>query len=138
MLCVIIIIFFVAIISLFGMVMFRAWKLSKQATENSLEEKNIIPQIYFRRVEKIVLYLAKRLVQTIVLVSVKYSFTAWLKVKKWASDKLPKAYKFLKKQEEIEFSKNSFLRRAIIESKIKIRNIKEKVRREHEKNNLPK
>jgi len=128
-----IIIFFIAIISIFGMMMFRAWEIKTSRIEKPLLKRKIFPEIYFRHVEKIMLYLAKHIIQWIVLMAVKYWFIIHTKTKKWAGRKLPKIYEFFKKKsKDINQQKNSFVQKAILESKIKIKHIREKVRKDHE------
>lgn len=130
---VIIIIFFIAIISLLGMLMFRAWEIKTSQIEKSLLEREIFPKIYFRHVEKIMLYSTKQGILWVVLVVVKYWFILHVKTKKWTGKNLPKIYKFFRiKTKDIGQQKSSFVSRAIFESKIKIKHIREKVRKEHE------
>ena len=113
--------------------MFRAWEIKTSRFEIPTSSKSIVPEIYFRHIEKIVLYLTKHIIQWIVLMVVKYWFTISTKIKKWTGKKLPKISKFFKqKQKDISQKKKSFIRRAVLESKIKIRYIKEKVRKDHE------
>jgi hypothetical protein len=113
--------------------MFRAWEMSKVEVENPLPTRKIIPEIYFRHVEKIMLYLTKHIIQWVILVAAKYYFILSTKGKKWIKDNLPKIYKFLKnKTNETQPENNSFFRRAVLESRVKIRKVKEKVKREHE------
>ena len=130
-----IIIFSIAILSLFGMMLFRAWEVRQKESENPLPSRKIVPEIYFRHVEKIMLYLTKYIVQSIVLVTVKYWFIVYTKASKWIGENWPKMYSFFKKKEEDNTPphKNSFIQRAIVESKIKIRHMKEKVLKEHAK-----
>ena len=126
------IIFFIAIISLFGMMMFRVWEIKKLQTEEELSKRKIVPEIYFRHVEKIMLYLAKHIIQTIVLLVVKGYFILSTKTKRWAGKNWPKVYKFFRKDKEVvENPTNSFFQKAVMESKAKIRSIKEKVRKDH-------
>lgn len=114
------------------MLIFRAWKIRTARVEKPLPNIEIFPKMQFRHVEKLMLYLTKHVIQWIVLVVVKYWFIIYTKTKKWAGKKLPKIYEFFKdKSQNINHQKNSFVRRAILESKIKIRRIKEKVKREH-------
>ncbi|HLP86707.1 MAG TPA: hypothetical protein VK153_02420 [Candidatus Paceibacterota bacterium] len=131
-----IIIFSIAILSLFGMMLFRAWEIRKIKDENSLPNRKIIPEVYFRHVEKIMLYLTKYVIQSIVLVVVKYWFIAYTKTSKWISENWPKVHNFFQKKPEDNTipRKNSFVQRAILESKIKIKRMKEKVLREHGEN----
>lgn len=129
-----IIIFLIAVISLFGMIIFQAWEMSKVETENPSPTRKIIPEIYFRHVEKIMLYLTKHIIQLVVLVVVKYYFILSTKAKKWIANNLPKVYKFFnKKVANDQPQKNSFFRKAVLESKIKIKKIKDNVKKEHEK-----
>jgi len=125
-------IFFVAIIALFGMVMFRAWEIKSGQTEKPVSLRNIFPEIYFRHTEKIVLYLARHTIQWIVLMVVKYWFISLTRTKKWFDKKLPKIRVSIEK-----LSKNGngikkiFAHRSVIELKTKIKHIREKVRKEH-------
>ena len=126
------IIFLIAIISLFGMLMFRAWEIKTSRVEEPISEKSKLPKIYFRHVEKIMLYLAKHIIQWIVLISVKYGYIALTKVKKWIKNNLPKINNFFRDGvDKVKQYRNPFISRAILESKVKIRRIKEKVKKEH-------
>jgi uncharacterized protein YpmB len=131
---IIIIIFFVAIVLIFGMLFFRAWEINNSHVLKPEASKKVIPEIYFRQTEKIMLYLTKHIIQWIVLITVKYWFIVSTKTQKWICKNLPKIDNYFKKvPKEIDDSKGvSFVKRAVIESKIKIRRIKEKVRKEHE------
>lgn len=126
-----IIIFFVAIIVAFGMLNYRAWKIRTLRVESPIIDPNREP-VSFRHIEKIMLYLTKHILIWIVLSVVKLWFIITTKTKKWIVDKWPKIYHSLKRQPgHATENKNSFMSRAILESKIKIRRIKEKVRRDH-------
>ena len=82
------------------------------------------------------LYLTKHAVQWTVLVVVKYWFTLTTKTRGWASKNLPKVHKFFTKTEKVQDpQKRTFVERAILESKIKIKKVKERVRKEHEERN---
>lgn len=116
--------------------MFRAWEIRTLQINKPLPEHRVFPKLYFRHVEKIMLYLTKHIIQWIVLVVVKYWFILTTKAKKWGENNLPKVYLFFKgkpKEETEDKTKHSFVRRAVLESKTKIRHMKEKVRMEHEK-----
>ncbi|MFA5838934.1 MAG: hypothetical protein WC849_03280 [Candidatus Paceibacterota bacterium] len=64
---------------------------------------------------------------------VKFWFIIYAKTKKWTGKNLPKIYEFFKeKTKDISQQENSFIQRAILESKIKIKHIREKIRRDHE------
>jgi len=126
------IIFLVAIISAFGMLFFRAWKIRENKNEESIYSIRVIPEIYFRQVEKIMLYLTKYIVQWLVLNTVKYWYIVTIKTKKLISQKLPKLHNYFKRKPNDDgIQKTSFIKRAVIESKIKIRRIKEKVKKDH-------
>jgi hypothetical protein len=130
---IIIIIFFISILLVFGMLFFRTWEINNSHVLKPEAPKKVIPEIYFRQIEKIMLYLTKHVVQWIVLVVVRYWFIISTKTKKWVCKNLPKVNKYFKKApKEIDDKRISFVKRAVIESKIKIRRIKEKVRKEHE------
>lgn len=130
---IIIILFLIAIILAFGMLMFRAWEIKTLRTEPTISPRNLIPEMYFRHVEKFMLYLTKHVIQWIVLIVVKYWFIIYTKTKKWTGKKLPKIYEFFKeKTKDISQQEISFIQKAILESKIKIKHIREKVRKEHE------
>jgi len=130
---IIIILFLIAIILAFGMLMFRAWEIKTTQIEKPLSTQNIFPEIYFRHVEKFMLYLTKHVIQWIVLMIVKFWFIIYAKTKKWTGKNLPKIYEFFKeKTKDISQQENSFIQRAILESKIKIKHIREKIRRDHE------
>ena len=130
---IIIILFLIAVILAFGMLMFRAWEIKTLRTEPTISPRNLIPEMYFRHVEKFMLYLTKHVIQWIVLMVVKFWFIIYAKTKKWTGKKLPKIYEFFKeKTKDISQQENSFIQRAILESKIKIKHIREKIRRDHE------
>lgn len=128
-----IIIFFVAIIAAFGMITFRAWKIKTLRVESPLIVGGDNPKISFRHVEKIVLYLTKHILLWVVVSTAKFWFISTTRTKKWVSDKWPKIHNFFKrKPKDILKNKNSFINRVILESKIKIKRIKEKVKKDHE------
>lgn len=125
-------IFFLAIILAFGMITFRAWEIrTMRIKEENIESK--IPEISFRHVEKSMLYLTKRVIQGVVLVIAKQWFIATTKTKKFVTDKWPKVSNYFKKKGSAtnNTQKPSFFQKALIESKFKIKRIKEKVKREH-------
>lgn len=129
----IITIFFIAIIGAFGMLVFRAWEIRTNRIQ--IEEENIphTGKINWREVEKIALHLIKHVIQSIVLFIVKYWFLVITKTRIWVQNKLPKVFNFFqKKASSIDPRKISFVQRAIIESKIKIKRVKESIKKEHE------
>ncbi len=130
----IIIIFFIAILTAFGMLTYKAWELRTLRAPKE-EGGNIqLPELHFRHVEKNMLYLAKHLIQGMVLAVVKYWFILATKTRKWVADRWPKIHNYFKKDQESPTSEKpaSFVSRAILESKAKIQRIKEKVKKEHE------
>ena len=113
--------------------MYRAWEIKTSRVEKPGPDKKVFPKIYFRHVEQVMLYLIKRGVQWVVIIVVKYWFIIATKIRKWGSKNLPKIFSFFKKKtKDFDQQKRSFVRKAVLESKAKIRRIKEKVRREHE------
>ncbi|MDE2031319.1 MAG: hypothetical protein KGI58_03640 [Patescibacteria group bacterium] len=131
-----IIIFFIAITVAFGMLMYKAWEIRTMRASIQENSVNNIPNISFRHIEKNMLYITKHIVQSIVLVVVKYWFIFITRIKKWFSTNWPKAHNYFKKKSESTetVKKPTFLRRAVLESQAKIKRIKEKVQEEHEEN----
>lgn len=129
----IIILFSVSIILAFGMIFLKAWKI--QTNPNQVEENKInIPELPFRHLEKNMLYFIKHLLQGIILVFVKYWFIVLTKTKKWFNEKLPKINAYFKKnKDKVTSYRHSFVKKAILESRVKIKHIKEKVINEIDK-----
>jgi hypothetical protein len=126
------IIFFIAIVFAFGMLTFRAWELRKGHAILPSGTTEKAQEFSFRQLEKYMLYLTKRAIQWIVLVVVKYWFIALTKFKKWVADKWPRVHAFFAPTPKpTNTTRPSYMRRAVVESKIKIRRVKEKVKREH-------
>jgi hypothetical protein len=128
----IIIIFAIAIIGAFGMLVFRAWEIRTNRISTENEKRKYTTELSFRRIEKIFLFVAKYTIQGIVLFSVKTWFLITTKAKVWFQNKLPKINKFFQKKASADSRKISFIQRAVIESKIKIKRAKEKIKQEHE------
>lgn len=131
---IIIVIFFISIILAFGMLSFRAWQIRTARVSIPDNKDGALPNITFRHVEKSMLYLTKHVIQGIVLACVKYWYILVTKTKKSISDKWPRIHSYFQKNNELpsEPSKPSFFQKAILESKAKIKRIKEKVKNEHE------
>jgi len=130
-------IFIVSTISLFGMLWYRAWEIQTKGVSNFNPQRNIPPEIYFRQIEKIMLYLTKHAVQWIVLFVAKYWFIIAAKANNWVTKNLPKINKFFTKKEKGQDpTKRTFVERAILESKIKIKRVKERVKKEQEEKNV--
>ncbi len=123
-----VIIFILSIVSAFYMLLLKAYKIRR--THNiSLENK--IPVFPFRHLEKIMLYFIKYIIQTFVFIFIKYWFIIIAKIKKWFIDKWPKINSYFKKKPDLNKPyRHSFFQKAILESKAKIKSIKEKVDKE--------
>ena len=122
---------------MFGMLIFQAWKIDRMENENSMSTRKMIPEIYFRHVEKIMLYSAKYIIQWILLTTIKFYFIVSTKIKIWISKNLPKVNNIFKKKIDGDVSeKSSFLKKALLELKVKTKKIKEKVKKEHGENNI--
>lgn len=130
----IVVIFFIAIITAFGMLLYRTWEIRTNRIQ--IENVNIIPpvsEISFRYVEKNAMYLIKHLIQGIVLIVIKYWLIMITKLKKWIGENWPKVDNFFKKKpQSSEGVGISFTQRAILESKSKIKKLRKKIEEEHE------
>ena len=115
------------------MLLYRSWELRTSRIAVKEETEKFTPELSFKYIEKIFLYIAKHTIQSIVLFSVKTWFLLTTKLKIWIQNKLPKIDKFFKKKESdgTDSRKISFVERAILESKIKIKRVKEKIKNEH-------
>lgn len=121
-----------AIFIAFGMVTFRTWKIKTDRIDAPLETEPKNPKISFRHVEKILLYLAKHLFLFIVLSAARYWYLITTKLNKWIIENWPKVYRiFVKKSDNLQANKKSFISRVVLESKIKMKRIKEKIKQDH-------
>lgn len=103
---IIIILFFIAIILAFIMLSYQAWEIKTLRTDKNNNEHRIMPEIYFRHLEKTALYLIKNIVQWVILMAVKYWYVSSTKTKKWINKNWPKIANFLKtKAKDIDFKK---------------------------------
>ncbi|MFA6089653.1 MAG: hypothetical protein WC755_07360 [Candidatus Woesearchaeota archaeon] len=128
-----IIIFIISAIGALGMLLFRSWEIKTSRIIIEEEKANFTPELSFRNIEKIILYITKHIIQWVVLFSVKVWYKIETKVKFLIKNKLPKINNFfIKKNNNIDSRKISFVQRAVIESKIKIKKVKEKIKKEHE------
>jgi hypothetical protein len=125
-------IFFVALFFAFGMLTYRAWELktSRVTIDGLHQTKSLV--VPFRRIEKIFLYIAKHLIQSFLVFLAKYWFIISIKIKKKFDQLWPKIHAFLIRKKITSQNRNLFIKRAIFESKVKIRRIKEKVKRENQ------
>lgn len=128
----VVLLFFISIIIALGMLSFRAWELrSERAT--FVQNEYLTFEFSFRKLEIIVLHYAKHIIQSFVLIIVKYWFLGIAKTKKWLMEKWPKVHHIIHKKNPVPIStKPSFFTKALMESKIKISRIKQKIRDEHE------
>jgi hypothetical protein len=128
-----IVIFFIAIITAFGMLTFRAWEIRTDRVKITEKNKDPVPELYFRHVEKNIMHFAKHIIQWIVLTIVKYWLIITTKTKKWLGENWPKVHRLFEKKELSNSPMRiSFFRRAILESKSKISKLKEKIKEDHE------
>ncbi len=125
-------IFFIAIIGAFGMLMFRAWEIRTSRLIIEEKQNKHVRELSFRYIEKIILFLIKHIIQWIILSTVKIWYLVTTKIRVLLQNKLPKVNKFIQKKTNTDSRKISFIQRAIIESRIKIKKIKEKIKKEHE------
>jgi beta-xylosidase len=127
-----IIIFIISLLIVFGILLSSA----HQVRRGQRQVDGIwAPDVSFRKIEKYVLYYTKNIVQITVVTVVKYSMIGAIKTKKIVREKWPhvhtKVKKILSKKENVD-GKPSFIQKAILESKTKIRRIKDKVKRDHQ------
>lgn len=121
------------------MLSFRAWEIRTDRVVIEEDKPKFTRELSFRRFEKIALYVTKHIVQWVVLSFVKIWFTVATKVKIWMKNKLPKIAKFFQRKEKFTDSRKiSFVERAVMESKIKIKRVKEKIKKEHEESLIEK
>ncbi len=121
-----IIIFFISMILAFGMLYFRAWEIK---TNRKIVETSIsLPELPFRHLEKNMLYFTKHILQWIVIVAVKYWFITVIKIKKIIMEDWPKIHNLIKRKPKKDTGKMSFVKRSILESKFKIKRMKEKIK----------
>jgi len=127
----VIIIFLVSIAFLFGMLFYRAWEIKQSKIEKPPKNRNFLPDIYFRQVEKIMLYWVKRGIQWLILMTVKYWTIFIEENKKLINKKFPQIKTFFKKIKQRR-NHGDFIHKAMIESKFKIKRIREKVKKEYQ------
>jgi hypothetical protein len=128
----VIIIFCIALIVAFSMLAVRAWKLRTGRMPTPEKVQDVVPHVPFRQVEKTVLYLTKHAVVTTVVAVAKYWFIIRTKVTKEVSANWPKVHAWFQAKPKSPTARPSFIKRSVTESKIRIRRVKEKIRREHE------
>jgi hypothetical protein len=115
----------------FGMLSYRSWEIKTARTQNIEAKEFVLPELPFRHLEKNMLYLAKYVIQSLVIILAKYWFITITKFKKWFDEKWPKINAYFKKKTDSSISyRHSFLKKAILESKAKIKHIRKKVKEE--------
>ena len=115
------------------MLLIRDWKLRTKRVVIDENTEIFKPQLSFKYFEKIFLFLAKHVIQSVVLFIVKVWYLIATKTKIWFQNKLPKIHNFFRKETNgTDSRKISFIQRAVIESKIKIKKVKDKIKKEHE------
>jgi len=132
---IIIILFLIATVLAIFMISYRAWEIDTLRIEPMTPRRDLVPKMYFRHLEKIMLHLTKYIVQWIILIVVKEWFILITKTKKWAKKNLPKICNFLRRKNhntDNSPKKLTFVEKAVLESKIKIRRVKEKIRKDQE------
>ena len=127
----VVIIFFIAIITAYGMLAFRAWELRTGQVDERVVGSPV-QHLSLRQFEKIMLYLLKHFIQGVVLIVVKYWFISTTKIGLWVKEKWPKVNQIFEKNPESTIPKKpSFVTKAVLESKSKIKRLKQKIREEH-------
>lgn len=125
-----IIIFLVAIVVSFGMLAYRSWEIETSRVSYGPSEKNEFG-VPFRKIEKNIFFFVKHILQHVLVFVAKYWFIVSIKTKKKYEETWPKIHDYLLRKKITSREKNLFIRRAVIESKMKIRHIKEKIKREN-------
>jgi len=127
----VIIIFYISIISALGMIFWRAWELRHSNNFIIHKRRVILPHLPFRHLEKNMLYLTNQVLQNIVFRIAKYWFIITGKIKKWVNKKWPQIDSYFTEKPRSNTSyRHSFLKKAILESKAKIKKIKAEVDKE--------
>jgi hypothetical protein len=127
-----IIIFIISLLIIFGLLVLSARQIQSGKRQIAISR---VPDMSFRKIEKVVLYYTKNIVQTTVIVVVKYSLIGAIKTKKMVKENWPHIHKKIKKvltKKDPTDAKPSFIQKAVLESKTKIRRIKDRVRKEHQ------
>ncbi len=128
---IIIIIFLISLLVAFGILAYSAQEVEAGRRQITSIWK---PNVGFRKIEKDMLYYTKDVAQAVVLTTVKYSLIGAMKTKKAAREHIPKMYTKAKNifSKGAPSDKPSFIQKAVLESKTKIRRIRDKVKAEHE------
>ena len=129
-----IIIFLIATATSLGVLSYRSWEIRNGNEIIAHKIENPISKISFRDLERMVAHLLKHYIQQIVLIVVKYWFILRIRTKKFIMEKWPKVYKIFEKK---PFDPNvplkpSFFTKALLESKVKIKRLKQKIHEDHD------
>lgn len=121
-------IFIVAIVASLCLLSYSAWEV-----ETGVRKEDTYPvfKISIRKTEKYVLYYTKWILQSIVINIVKVWFILVVKTKKFLKEKWPQLVHKLRPKPLEAGERPSFVRKAVIESKIKIKRVKENIREKH-------
>ncbi len=115
---------------------YSAWQVRAGMRNQNRDWKIVFPPI--RQLEKYLLYSLKHLIQHLVLSIVKYWILGMIKIKKWFIENWPKIKARLRKNKpklEPTYPKSpSFVRRAVFESKIMIKRMKQKIKHDNDLN----
>lgn len=115
------------------MLAFRDWEIRTLGIETHKNAESPIPHLTFRQIEKNMLHLTKNILQATIVTLARYWFIVATKTDKKIQEKWPRVYALFTKKElppntEVKLT---FFRKAMLESKAKIRRVREAVRKEH-------
>jgi len=127
-------IFLISIITSFFILSFSAWEVRNNLRQEKRSFKITLPNT--EQLEKFFLVSLKEIIQGLLLLLVKYWVIFVTKIKKWFIINWPKIkarfYKNKIQKEEGYPKSPSFVKRAIFESKIKIKRIKDKIKEDND------
>ena len=132
------ILFFIALVTALLMSTYRAWEIrTSRVQKSNASDVDFIETFSFRNIEKVALSVFKNVFVGIILVIAKYWFIFVTKTKKWLEENWPKVHQIFERSRMKEVDRGliqsySFMRRLILETRAKVRRMKEKVKREHE------
>ncbi len=128
-----IIVFVIAIITAFIVLDYRVWQMRNSQEVVVFEVKNPASHITLRKIELGILHFLKYCMQKVIIISAKYWFLATAKSKKFISERWPKIHSIFQKKTVIpsEIQQPSFFAKALMESKIKVRHLRKKIKEDH-------
>jgi hypothetical protein len=131
------IILIVSLISLFLIISYRVWEIRTSKIEIFVNDMKSELQLCFRNIEKITLYFTKKIILNMITLSVKFWLILKIKIKKKIVENWPKIHKLITKTEkELTPKKNSFIKQTILEAKVRVSKIKEKIKNDHKRDIL--